>query len=79
MSMTCTARSRRRAARSSIRRKRSTLPGYTVVVNAHPAVADVLNGTEKTALQDAESRFMRKIVVTPRKEYHLEQFDLVGK
>jgi ribonuclease G len=62
-----------------IRRKRSTLPGYTVVVNAHPAVADVLNGTEKSALQDAESRFMRKIVVTPRKEYHLEQFDLQGK
>jgi ribonuclease G len=62
-----------------IRRKRSTLPGYTVVVNAHPAVADVLNGTEKSALLDAESRFMRKIVVTPRKEYHLEQFDLVGK
>jgi ribonuclease G len=62
-----------------IRRKRGTLPGYTVVVNAHPAVADVLNGTEKSALQDAESRFMRKIVVTPRKEYHLEQFDLQGK
>lgn len=62
-----------------IRRKRSTLPGYTVVVNAHPAVADVLNGTERAALQDAESRFMRKIVVTPRKEYHLEQFDLQGK
>jgi ribonuclease G len=62
-----------------IRRKRSTLPGYTVVVNAHPAVADVLNSTEKAALQDAENRFMRKITVTPRKEYHLEQFDLVGK
>jgi len=62
-----------------IRRKRSNLPGYTVVVNAHPAVADVLNGTEKSALVDAETRFMRKIVVTPRKEYHLEQFDLQGK
>jgi ribonuclease G len=62
-----------------IRRKRSTLPGYSVVVNAHPAVADVLNSTEKAAVQDAENRFMRKILVTPRKEYHLEQFDLQGK
>ena len=44
-----------------------------------PAVADVLNTSEKAALQDAENRFMRKITVTPRKEYHLEQFDLVGK
>lgn len=62
-----------------IRRKRSTLPGYSVVVNAHPAVADVLNGTEKGAVTDAENKYMRKILVTPRKEYHLEQFDLVGK
>jgi ribonuclease G len=62
-----------------IRRKRSTLPGYSVLVNAHPAVADVLNSTEKAAVQDAENKFMRKIIVTPRKEYHLEQFDIVGK
>ena len=62
-----------------IRRKKGTLPGYSVVVNAHPAVADVLNGTEKAAVQEAENRFMRKIVVTPRKEYHLEQFDIIGK
>ena len=62
-----------------VRRRRSTLPGYSVVVNAHPAVADVLNGSEKGAVADAENKYMRKILVTPRKEYHLEQFDLVGK
>lgn len=62
-----------------VRRKRATLPGYSVVVNAHPAVADVLNGAEREAVADAENRFMRKIVVVPRKEYHLEQFDLQGK
>lgn len=62
-----------------LRRKKSTLPGYSVVVNAHPAVADVLNGAEKLAVTDAENKYMRKIIVVPRKEYHLEQFDLVGK
>ncbi|MCL2722815.1 MAG: Rne/Rng family ribonuclease [Polyangiaceae bacterium] len=62
-----------------IRRKRDGLPGYSVVVNAHPAVADVLNGEEKEAVAEAENRFMRKILVVPRKEYHLEQFDLQGK
>src|SRR4029434_6255540 len=46
-----------------IRRKRSTLPGYSVVVNAHPAVADILMGQEKEALVDAENRWMRKITV----------------
>src|SRR5579883_288213 len=62
-----------------IRRKRADLPGYTVLINCHPAVADLLTGSEKSALQDAESRYMRRITVTPRKEYHLEQFDISGK
>ena len=62
-----------------IRRKRNDLPGYTVLVNCHPAVADVLSTNEKAAVADAENRFMRKITVVPRKEYHYEQFDLVGK
>jgi ribonuclease G len=62
-----------------IRRKRDDLPGYTVVVNCHPAVADLLTGSEKNALQEAESRYMRRIQVNSRTEYHLEQFDLSGK
>jgi ribonuclease G len=62
-----------------IRRKRADLPGYTVLVNCHPAVADLLTGSEKAAVADAENRYMRKINVQPRKEYHLEQFDLTGK
>jgi len=62
-----------------IRRRRNDLPGYTVVVHAHPAVADLLQGSEKDAVADAENRFMRKIQVVPRTEYHLEQFDLSGK
>ena len=62
-----------------VRRKHRDLPGYSVVVNAHPAVADVLNGSEKEAVAEAENRFMRKILVVPRKEYHLEQFDIAGK
>ena len=62
-----------------IRRKRADLPGYVVIVNAHPAVADLLVGPEKAAVADAENKYMRKITVVPRKDYHLEQFDLSGK
>jgi ribonuclease G len=62
-----------------IRRKRRDLPGYSIHLNCHPAVADIFAGAEKAALQDAENRYMRKIHVNPRREYHLEQFDLVGK
>jgi ribonuclease G len=62
-----------------IRRRRNDLPGYTVVVNCHPAVADLLTGSEKSALQEAETRYLRRIQVNGRTEYHLEQFDLSGK
>jgi ribonuclease G len=62
-----------------IRRKRQDLPGYSVLVNCHPAVADLLTGSEKAVLLEAEKRYMRRIVVHARTEYHLEQFDLTGK
>jgi ribonuclease G len=62
-----------------IRRDRAFLPGYSVVVNAHPAVIDIMKGDEREAVHEAEKRFMRRIELVPRKEYHLEQFDLAGK
>lgn len=62
-----------------IRRERAFLPGYSVVVNAHPAVIDLMRGEEREAVQEAERKFMRRIELVPRKEYHLEQFDLAGK
>jgi ribonuclease G len=62
-----------------IRRRREGLPGYTIAVSCHPAVADFLTGVAKAAVVEAESRFMRRIHVTSRTEYHLEQFDLSGK
>ena len=62
-----------------VRRDRSTLPGYSVVVAAHPAVIYLMKGEEREAVQEAERRFMRRIELVPRKEYHLEQFDLTGK
>jgi ribonuclease G len=62
-----------------IRRERANLPGYVVTVNAHPAVVDLLTGEEKAAVQEAERRYMRRIELVPRREYHIEQFDLQGR
>jgi len=62
-----------------IRRERDTLPGYKVVINAHPAVCDVFQREEKATLQEASARFQRRIVLQPRRGYHLEQFDLTGE
>jgi ribonuclease G len=62
-----------------IRRERHNLQGYSVLVNAHPAVIDLMLGEEKPAVQEAEKRYMRRIEFNPRTEYHIEQFDLHGK
>ena len=62
-----------------IRRDRGSLPGYSVVVNAHPAVIDLMKSEEREAVTEAEKRFMRRIELVARREYHLEQFDLQGK
>jgi ribonuclease G len=62
-----------------IRRERMNLPGYIIVVNAHSAVIDLLKSDERVAVTEAERLFQRRIELVPRKEYHLEQFDLQGR
>jgi len=62
-----------------LRRERDQLPGYTIVVNAHPAVVDLLQGEERETVKDAEAKIMRRIRLQPHKEYHIEQFDLKGE
>jgi ribonuclease G len=62
-----------------IRRERMNLPGYVIVVSAHPAVIDLLKSDERVAVTEAERLFQRRLELVPRKEYHLEQFDLQGR
>jgi ribonuclease G len=62
-----------------IRREKDSLPGFKVVVNAHPAICDMLQREERGALQRASARYARQIVVQARRDYHLEQFDLSGQ
>jgi len=62
-----------------IKRERGSLRGYSVVVNAHPAVVDCLRNEERSAVTEAERLHQRRIELVPQKEYHLEQFDLIGK
>lgn len=61
-----------------MKREKDALPGYKIVVNAHPAICDMLQREERDGLEEAASLFQRRIVLQPRKEYHLEQFDLAG-
>ncbi len=48
-----------------IRRERAQLPGYSVVVNAHPAVVDFMQTEERAAVEEAEPAFQRRITAHP--------------
>ena len=61
-----------------MRRERESLPGYKIVISAHPAVCDMLEREEKSSVAEAARRFQRRIEMKPRNDYHLEQFDLTG-
>lgn len=61
-----------------IRREKETLPGYKIVIHAHPAICDMLRREHKQAIDEASTEFSRQILVKPHREYHLEQFDLRG-
>ena len=50
--------------------------GDTVTVSAHPAVAQLMNGPEKNAVDYMVKRIQKAITVTARKGYHLEQHDI---
>jgi ribonuclease G len=62
-----------------IGRERHSLPGYSVVVNAHPAIVDFLKTVDRAALDEAERRYARRIELNQRSEYHIEQYDLQGR
>ena len=57
---------------------KSSIPGYKVIVNAHPSVVDLLQTEERDTLKEAERRYQRQIMLVPHREYHIEQFDLAG-
>ena len=62
-----------------IKREAPSLRGYVVMVAAHPAVVDLLKHEERAAVIEAEKRYHRRIELVPRKDYHLEQFDIQGR
>jgi ribonuclease G len=62
-----------------IGREKDRISGYGIVVNAHPAIAEMLGREEADAVKAAESKYRRTISVKAKPDYHLEQYDLQSK
>ncbi len=62
-----------------IRRESAHFPDPVLVVNAHPEVARILQGSERDELRYLMDRFNKTIQVKPQQNYHQEQFDIYGR
>lgn len=59
-----------------VRREASRHSGEHIVVHANPAVADLLNGVERPAVDETVKRIHSGIEVLARKGYHPEKFEI---
>ena len=62
-----------------IRREGGPMAGDFIQVQAHPKVAELMNGSEKLAVDDTVKRVHKAIEIAGRKGYHPEKYDIRGK
>ena len=62
-----------------LRRDGANFLETTIVVQAHPDVADLLQNVEKEYLLDLEKRLQKRILVSGKRHLHIEEFELKTK
>jgi ribonuclease G len=62
-----------------IRRDAPSFPEPVLVVNCHPEVARIVQGSERDELRYLMDRFNKTIQVKSQSGYHQEQFDIYGR
>ena len=62
-----------------IRRDAPSFPEPVLVVNCHPEVARIVQGSERDELRYLMDRFNKTIQVKAQTGYHQEQFDIYGR
>lgn len=60
-----------------IERTSSELGGQTILVEAHPEVADLLYEEERTGVEELERKLKKKVVIKGKPGFHQEQFNII--
>ena len=60
-----------------IERTSSELGGHSIVVEAHPDVADLLFEEERARVEELEKKLKKKIVIKAKLGFHQEQFNII--
>ena len=59
-----------------LRRQGDLVEGDTVMVEVHPDVAQVLQTTDRSFLEEMEKRLQKRVVVKARGSFHVEDFEI---
>jgi len=59
-----------------IRRQGDLIESDTIIIEAHPTIADVLATTDHAFIEDLEKRLQKRIVVKGRGSFHMEDFEI---
>ena len=59
-----------------IRRQGDLIESDTIIIEAHPLVAEVLSVTDRGFIEDLEKRLQKRIVVKARGSFHMEDFEI---
>ncbi|MCA9689112.1 MAG: Rne/Rng family ribonuclease [Myxococcales bacterium] len=62
-----------------IRREAPHLEGESILVQANPTVADLMNGPEVAAVDNLVKRVQRGIEIQGRRDFHIEKFKISGR
>ncbi len=60
-----------------IERTSSELGGQTILVEAHPEVADLLYEEERAGVEELERKLRKKVVIKGKPGFHQEQFNII--
>ncbi|MGB9628035.1 MAG: ribonuclease E/G, partial [Thermodesulfobacteriota bacterium] len=60
-----------------IEKTSSELGGQTILVEAHPEVADLLYEEERAGVEDLERKLKKKVVIKGKPGFHQEQFNII--
>jgi len=59
-----------------IRRQGDLIDSDTIIIEAHPAIAEVLATTDHAFIEDLEKRLQKRLVIKARSSFHMEDFEI---
>ena len=59
-----------------IRRQGDLIESDTIIIEAHPLIAEVLSGTDRGFIEDLEKRLQKRLVIKARSSFHMEDFEI---